>query len=67
MKKESVVDYLDAVAQFSRELRVSGDDQVTLPEPAGEQVVDYQAVSDLWKEKKAEMQRPVRASGQEDE
>ena len=65
MKKEPVVDYMDAVAQFSRELRVSGDDQVTLPEPAGEKIVDYQAVSDLWKEVKAGMLRPVKASGQE--
>ena len=65
MKKEPVVDYMDAVAQFSRELRVSGDEKVVLPESAGEQAVDYMTVSDLWKEVKAGKLRPVQASGQE--
>ena len=57
MKKEMAVDYLEAVAEFSRELSPSRDEQVVLPEPAGEQVVDYVAVSEKWKEEKARMLR----------
>ena len=60
MKKEMVVDYLDAVAQYSRELSASRDERAALPEPAGEQVVDYMTVSERWKEEKARMLRLVR-------
>ena len=67
MEKEPVVDYLDAVAQFSRELSPSRDEKEVLPEPAGEKVVDYQAVSEQWKEVKARMLRLVRVYGQEDD
>ena len=67
MKKEPDVDYLDAVAQFSRELSPSRDEKEVLPEPAGEQAVDYLAVSEQWKEVKTRMLRLVRVSGQEDD
>lgn len=53
MHKEPVVDYLDAVARFDREERASRDSRsvdVLLPEAAGEQVVDYLAVSREWKD-----------------
>lgn len=64
MKKEPVVDYLDAVARFSRELSPSRDELVVLPEPAGDQVVDYMAVSERWKEERARM---FRVPGGEDD
>ena len=63
MKKETVVNYLEAVAQFSRELSPSRDEQVVLPEAAGEPVVDYIAVSEKWKEDQARMLRLVRKDG----
>ena len=43
---------MDLVSRFDAEERASRGEQVVLPEPAGEQVVDYLAVSKLWKEKK---------------
>ena len=46
------VDYMDLVSRFDAEERASRGEQVVLPEPAGEQVVDYLAVSKLWKEEK---------------
>lgn len=49
---EKVVDYMDLVSRFDADERTSRGEQVVLPEPAGEQVVDYQAVSKLWKEEK---------------
>lgn len=52
-RKDAVVDYLDAVARFDREERASrdtGSGDVLLPEAAGEQVVDYLAVSREWKD-----------------
>ena len=57
MSKEPVVDYLDAVARFAAEERVGKDVDVVLPEPAGEQVVDYLAVSEKWKEEKVRLSR----------
>ena len=50
--REKVVDYMDLVSRFDAEERASRGEQVVLPEPAGEQVVDYLAVSRLWKEEK---------------
>ena len=41
MGKEPVVDYLDAVARFVAEERDANVDPAVMPEPAGEQVVDY--------------------------
>ena len=60
MKKEQTVDYQDAVARYSKELSPSRDELVVLPEPAGEPVVDYTAVSEQWKEKKTRMLRLAR-------
>ena len=60
MEKVSVVDYTDVIARFSREFSPSRDELVVLPEPAGEQVVDYMAVSEKWKEEKARMLRLAR-------
>ena len=62
MSKEPVVDYLDAVARFAAEERDARVDPAVLPEPAGEQVVDYLAVSEKWKE---EMVRLLRVQGRE--
>lgn len=58
------VDYQDVVERYSRELSPSRDELVVLPEPAGDQVVDYMAVSERWKEEKARM---LRVPGGEDD
>lgn len=52
---EKTVDYLDLVSRFDAEERASQREQVVLPESAGEQVVDYLAVSKLWKEEKMQL------------
>jgi len=52
-----VVDYLDAVNRFAAEERGAQADPAVLPEPAGEQVVDYLAVSEQWKEEKVRLMR----------
>ena len=57
MSQESVVDYLDAVARFAAEDRDARVDPAVMPEPAGEQVVDYLAVSEKWKEEKVRLMR----------
>lgn len=57
MSKESVVNYLDAVARFAAEDRDARVDPAVMPEPAGEQVVDYLAVSEKWKEEKVRLSR----------
>ena len=57
MSKEPVVDYLDAVVRFAAEERDARADPAVLPEPAGEQVVDYLAVSEKWKEEKVRLMR----------
>ncbi|MBR3334533.1 MAG: hypothetical protein IKG23_09610 [Clostridia bacterium] len=57
MSKEPVVDYLDAVARFASEDRDARVDPAVMPEPAGEQVVDYLAVSEKWKEEKVRLMR----------
>ena len=46
------MDYMVLISRFDAEERASRGEQVVLPEPAGEQVVDYLAVSKLWKEEK---------------
>ncbi len=46
--------------RYSKELSPSRDELVVLPEPAGELVVDYTAVSEQWKEKKTRMLRLAR-------
>ena len=50
MGKEPIVDYLDMIARVTVEDRAERDQESVLPEPAGEQVVDYLAVSKAWKE-----------------
>ena len=55
MGKEPVVDYLDLVARAAAEDRAERDQESVLPEPAGEQVVDYLAVSKTWKEQRGWM------------
>ena len=57
MCNEAVVDYLDAVARFAAEDRDARVDPVVMLEPAGEQVVDYLAVSEKWKEEKVRLMR----------
>ena len=63
MSKEPVVDYLGAVARFVAEDPDARVDPAVLPEPAGEQVVDYLAVSEKWKEEKV---RLLRVQGREE-
>ena len=60
MEKETVVDYMDAVEQYSRRLSPSRDELIVMPEPAGEPVVDYMAVSEKWTEEKGRMLRMLR-------
>ena len=57
MEKQDCVDYLDAVARFAAEDRDARVDPAVMPEPAGEQVVDYLAVSEKWKEEKVQFMR----------
>lgn len=52
---EKIVDYMDLIARVSEEERAGKDEKVVMPEPAGEKVVDYLAVSEKWKEEKARM------------
>ena len=52
---EKIVDYMDLMARASEEKRDEKDEKVVMPEPAGEKVVDYLAVSEKWKEEKARM------------
>lgn len=54
-KQDRVVDYLDLVARAAVEDRVGRDQKSVLPEPAGEQMVDYLAVSKAWKENRGWM------------
>ena len=46
------VDYLDLIARAAAEDRAEREQKAVLPEPAGEQVVDYLAVSKAWKEER---------------
>ena len=57
MSKEPVVDYLDVVVRFTAEDRDARVEPAVMPEPAGEQVVDYLAVSEKWKEEKVRLMR----------
>ena len=54
---EKVVDYLDLIARAAADDRAEQDRKAVLPEPAGEQVVDYLAVSEKWKEEKVRLMR----------
>lgn len=47
---DKAVDYLHMIARAAAEDRAERDQETVLPEPAGEQVVDYLAVSEAWKE-----------------
>ena len=55
MGQEKVVDYLDLIARAAAEERAERDEESVLPEPAGEQGVDYLAVSRAWKEERGWM------------
>ena len=55
MKKDKVVDYLAVVARAAEEDHARQNADGVLPEPAGEQVVDYMAVSKAWKEERGWM------------
>ena len=50
MGKEPIVDYLDLIARAAEEDRAQRNVDSVLPEPAGEQIVDYLAVSKAWQE-----------------
>ncbi len=54
-KQDRVVDYLDLVARAAAEERAERDQEALMPEPAGEQMVDYIAVSKAWKENRGWM------------
>ena len=43
--------------RFAAEERDANVDPAVMPEPAGEQVVDYLAVSEKWKEEKVRLMR----------
>ena len=47
---EKVVDYLDLIARAAAENRAERSTGNVLPKLAGEQVVDYLAVSKAWQE-----------------
>ena len=55
MSKNNSVDYLDLIAKVEAEDRARREEDSLLPEPAGEQVVDYLAVSKQWEEVKGMM------------
>ena len=55
MSKKDSVDYLDLIARVEAEDRAGREEDSLLPEPAGEQVVDYTAVSKQWEEVKGIM------------
>jgi len=57
------VDYLEQIARASEEDREKRKEEPVMPEPAGEQVVDYQAVSDAWKEKRGWMDNREKDKG----
>ena len=50
MPKNDYVDYLNLIARVTEEDRAKQAGETLLPEPAGEQAVDYLAVSQQWKE-----------------
>ena len=52
---DKTVDYLDLVARAAAGDRAERDQETVMPEPAGEQVVDYMAVSKAWKEERGWM------------
>ena len=53
--KNNSVDYMDLMARAAEEDRAARNEEMLLPESAGEQVVDYLAVSRQWKEVKGLM------------
>jgi len=52
---EKIVDYFDLIARAAEEDKAERDRKTVLPEPAGEPVVDYLAVSKAWKEEQGRM------------
>ena len=55
MSKNNSVDYLDLIARVEAEDRAGREKESLLPEPTGERVVDYMAVSKQWEEVKGIM------------
>ena len=55
MGKEPIVDYLDLIARATEEDLAQRNVDSVLPEPAGEQIVDYLAVSKAWQEDRGRM------------
>lgn len=49
-KDEIGVDYLELLAKAAEEDRAKRGEETVLPEPQGEKIVDYIAVSKQWKE-----------------
>ena len=60
-KQNDCVDYLSLISRLAQEERADRKDRSVLPEPVGEQVVDYLAVSKAWKEDPGRM-----VNGQQD-
>ena len=52
---DKAVDYLELIARAAAEDRAERDVESVLSEPAGEQVVDYLAVSKAWQEERGRM------------
>ncbi len=52
MGENNIVDYMDIIARASEEERVKRNVESVLPEPVGQQIVDYMAVSKAWKEER---------------
>ena len=52
---QKAVDYLDLISRAAAEDRAERDQETVMPEPAGEPVVDYLAVSKAWKEERGWM------------
>ncbi len=63
MRKEPVVDYLDLIARAAEEERAQRNVDSVLPEPAGEQIVDYLAVSKAWQEDRGWMDNDEKDTG----
>ena len=63
MGKESVVDYLDLIARAAEEDLAQRNVDFVLPGPAGEQIVDYLAVSKAWQEDRGWMDNDGKETG----
>ena len=57
------VDYLELIARAAEEDKAERGGEAVLPEPAGEKVVDYLAVSKAWKEERGWMDNQQSETG----